>query len=211
MSVRARLRGPEAERLAALRGLLADLDDVVAFCERLELLSADRDADDAPRQSLEFQAFWIAALVTYARCFDTSRRGLSLDPAEIVPEDSQSWHETFVGLRDQHFVHAVDRRLEGFFVDAVLSPPASGVRKVVEVLTLGFKRTAASSEHVDELLRLARKVRQRAETRLEVVRAGVLVQAQGRPVDELYATPASELVLPPRTGVRKRIGRGRGK
>src|SRR5207253_252214 len=123
--------------------ILADLDDVVAFCERLEVLSADRDSNDAPRQSLEFQAFWLAALVTYARCFDPSRRNLSLDRGEVLPTGSELWHETFVGLRDQHFAHAVDRKLEEFFVDAVLTLPSSRIREVVGVETLGHKRAAA--------------------------------------------------------------------
>src|SRR5438045_3537317 len=83
---RAKLETPEAVHLAALRSITVDLDRVIAFCERLQTLSRDRDENGAPKDDVQFDALWTAALVAYARCFTTGKRkpALTGDDAKSV-------------------------------------------------------------------------------------------------------------------------------
>lgn len=201
---RAKLETPEALRLAALWSVTVDLDQVIEFCQRLRGLSAARDEQGAPRDDLDFNAFWIAALVTYARCFDKGRRVLALSEEDVGTPESLSWHETFIALRDQHVAHPVDTKLEGYFVDAFLTSPQSPTRTVEAVSVSGHKRTSASTEYVEALLQLARSLRKQASARIEVLRDAVLAQARARPIDEFYAAGGSEIVLPDVSGPRPR-------
>ena len=205
---RAKLVTPEALRLASLWSVTVDLDRVTAFCERLEALSADRDQMDAPNDDVAFDAFWTGALVAYARCFATGRRTQLLDP-EDMPPVAIRWHDTFMALRNEHVAHHVDQRLEGFFVDALLSDPSAPHRVVEQIAVSGHKRTAASPEHVHQLAELARMLRTRTDRRIELLRDAVFSQAGSRPVDELYSTPGSEITMPARTGPRPPTLKGR--
>ena len=198
---RAELDTPEALRLSSLWSVTVDLGRVIAFCGRLTELSADRDAMDAPRDEIAFDAYWTGALIAYARCFTSGRRGDVLK-ADDVPTPSSDWHETFMGLRNKHIAHHVDQELEDFFVDALLSDPSASRRAVEQIAVSGHKRTAASADHISELAALAHTLKTQTEHRIELLRDVVLAQARSRPIDELYATPGSEITLPPRTGPR---------
>src|SRR5947209_18845449 len=102
---RAKLVTPEAMRLAALRSITVDLDRVIAFCERLQTLSLDRDENGAPNDDVQFDALWTSALVAYARCFAKGKRTLALTSEDARSAGSFEWHESFMGLRDEHVAH----------------------------------------------------------------------------------------------------------
>ncbi len=73
----------------------------------------------------------------------------------------------------------------------------------------GHKRTAASTEYVERLLRHARTLREAVAARMGVLRGAVLAQARARPIDELDATAGSEIMLPKLVGPRPRKSRPR--
>lgn len=191
---RAEISTPEARHLAGLWAIAVDLDFVIAFCERLIALGADRDERNIPRDALGAQAFWVAALIAYARCFDRGRRGVALSDDDVASEDA-AWHRTFVALRDRHIAHPIDPRAEGYAVDVALTLPKSGPRAVTGVVVYGHKDASGSSQQVRELLRIATAVRKLVGDRVATGQTAVTVQARALPIEELYETPASKIVL----------------
>lgn len=200
---RAQVTTPEAVRLAGIWAVAVDLDFVLKFCERLETLSADRNKQAVPGDPLTFQALWVAALVAYARCFEQGPHRVALSEADVNAE-LRAWHGTFIGLRDRHIAHPLDPHSEGYRVDVTLTLPQSGVRAVTGVVVSGEKVAGPSSQQVRELTRLARSLRALVGDRFALLQNAVVAQARARPIEEMYATRPSEIVLKDAPGPDRR-------
>ena len=113
-----RLRSPSALALADLAALFEDLQTTLLCCERLMVeLTSDRPAPD----ELAHEAYWTTAVLSYARCFATGKRGTGLTEDDITATrlegDVLGWHRALMELRDR-YAHASVNPRETFTVGA---------------------------------------------------------------------------------------------
>lgn len=171
---------PAAARLADLMAVWEDLQFVVNCCQRL-----DATAGDAVAQ----HAYWSAALVAYARCWETGVR-TSLDPSMLEQLDPRrrSLHKLAMDLRNKHVAHSVNS-FEEVAVGLIRAPAGhphagevAGVAAIRGNATLdaeGTKRLAALAIQLLEQLR-----QRRAELQDEI-----LVEGRKLTMAELDAMP----------------------
>jgi hypothetical protein len=108
---------PVSERAASLTGILTDLKQVKAYCERLiqrysgpHLKKSPFDivGFNTPLDFLEWEALSAAACVKYARCFVSGVRS-SLDPKLLQADDElRMTHDFVLELRNKHIGHSVN-------------------------------------------------------------------------------------------------------
>ncbi|MGH3787076.1 MAG: hypothetical protein ACRDRG_11110 [Pseudonocardiaceae bacterium] len=98
-----------AAEYADLISIRHDLEFVVNTCTRLLAELAKVESD---RESIIIQTLWIAALVTYARCFGTGKRklGLTTDDVALLPLKGQvtEWHKYLMDMRNKNIAHSVN-------------------------------------------------------------------------------------------------------
>ncbi len=100
--------GPVAQELADIGGELMDI--VFAHSAVQELLDGwPRDASLGP-ESTSARALWMAAIVSYVRCFRGGIRtsGTATTLIGRLRGLDQSSHEYFLDLRDKHVAHSVN-------------------------------------------------------------------------------------------------------
>lgn len=107
-----RLDTPAALAVADLAAIFEDLQTVLRCCERLvsELGSARPVPDD-----LTLEAFWTTAVLSYSRCFSSTReRGTGLTTDDVTATglagDVVGWHTVLLQLRDHYADPAVNPR-----------------------------------------------------------------------------------------------------
>ncbi|MBE9546052.1 MAG: hypothetical protein IMF10_00985 [Proteobacteria bacterium] len=123
----------EAKRTADLFSYLQDLAFTVKALDRLQQLIDDNSNDEVLTGSI-----WIAAFISYARCFLKGKRfGLSEQLFEEM-EGAVECHRLYIDLRNKHIAHSVNP-FEQVVVGLVLSPASSSIREVKEVSILGQK------------------------------------------------------------------------
>ena len=111
-----KLTSPAALALADLAALFEDLQTVLRCCERLveELAPKGRPLDD-----LALEAFWTTAVLSYARCFATGKRGTGLTEDDITATglagDVIGWHHMLLQMRERYADPAINPR-ESFSV-----------------------------------------------------------------------------------------------
>lgn len=118
----------EAREAAELHAIIQDLSFVTEVCERLEdrLLAQEaetQEEDEYPTADVDDhidRSLWIAALITYGRCFLKGIR-YSLPESLFLRTPGMDYthlHRYYMNIRDKHVAHSVNS-LEGH--DAVVS------------------------------------------------------------------------------------------
>lgn len=105
----------EAKESEDYHGIYRDLEFVVHMTRQLRaalLRQSDHPSDEASPASASdnvLRALWIAALVTYGRCFHKGkRRWLDERIFEDETEDVLTYHRYFRDYRDKHTAHSVN-------------------------------------------------------------------------------------------------------
>jgi hypothetical protein len=128
------LNTPSSNALADLAAMFEDLQTTLRCCERLVSALDMPEPDD-----LLVEALWTTAVLSYARCFSTGRRGMGLTEADIkatsLKGDVLEWHKVLRQLRKHYSDPTVNPR-EAFSVGA--SQGADG--KVNGIAITGIRR-----------------------------------------------------------------------
>ncbi|MGH3437950.1 MAG: hypothetical protein ACRDRN_15980 [Sciscionella sp.] len=113
-----RLDTPAAQALTDLSSIFEELQTVLRCCERLvsELATSSGTADD-----LITEAVWTTAVLSYARCFATGRRGMGLTEQDVAATELAGevveWHKVLRRLR-KHYADPEENPRERFSVGA---------------------------------------------------------------------------------------------
>ena len=181
----------EAKRTADLTSYFQDLAFTIKALDRLQqLIDNDNNDDEILTGSL-----WIAALISYARCFSTGKRfGLS---EQLFKEfgGGVETHQFYINLRNKHIAHSVNP-FEQVVVGLVLSPPSSADRKVEGISVLAQKLLHVNSDGIQTLRRLALIAIKEIERQVKKSQEKTLEVGRQVPIDTLYKKATPRTVAP---------------
>jgi hypothetical protein len=161
----------------------------------LLVLSTEVALHDDSKDEMLSTSLWIAALITYARCFSTGKRfGLSEKLFESM-EGGVECHRLYIDLRNKHVAHSVNP-FEQVVVGLVLSPPSSRDRKVEGVSILSQRLLHLDSEGIQNLRRLALIVMKEIEKQGKEYQEKTLEVGRRIAIDTLYAKASPRTVAP---------------
>ncbi|MBA8826079.1 hypothetical protein FHX42_003455 [Saccharopolyspora lacisalsi] len=162
------LRTPAALELADLTAIFEDLTKVVGCCERI---LSTQERDGAGEVLLE--SLWVAALVSYRRCFSANEHGVALSEQDLhetgLQGDVVQWHEMLERVR-AHYVDSSVNARDHFVVGAAQDSDgnADGIAITSTPRPRPDETTVRQTGRI--ALELSRIVDQRIETRQEAVR-----------------------------------------
>jgi hypothetical protein len=183
----------EFEEAIELRDLVAvhnDLQFVALAADRLsELLEQSKDAD-----SVLVEALQTAALIAYARCFGTGKRGrLTEETIDRMPsEGTREFHRHLKDLRDKHIAHSVNA-FEQTAIGVVLSPDRS---QVLGVASFHMKHISFELEGARQMAQFARELTTVVNSDIKRLNDAVLERA-GSELDEIKKQPAEMRLYAP--------------
>lgn len=181
----------EAKTTADLMSYFQDLAFTIDALDRLQQL-----LDENVRDTVLSGSLWIAALISYARCFSTGKRfGLSEKLFESI-EGGVECHQLYMNLRNKHIAHSVNP-FEQVFVGLILSPPSSTERKVEGVSILSQKLIHLDSEGIQNLRRLAFIAMKEIERQGKDAQEKTLGVGKQLPIEGLYTKANPRTVAPP--------------
>ena len=183
------LTTPGALGLADLVAVFDDLQFTLKCCERLV---AELERPPARLDAVLIESLWVSALNSYARCFRTGDRGMSLTVEDVkateVPGEVAEWHELLGPIRD-------------FSVDGPVNPRESysvGVSQSESGQAAGIVITSAVRPLVDDTTvrqtgRLAFALSRLVDERIKEHQQTVFAAASRMTVAQLTALPAIEV------------------
>jgi len=183
----------EAKILADLTLILQDLIFTVGVLKRLIKLLKDDSKDN-----ILIQSYWIAALISYVRCFSAGKRlGLSEDifKNDKLEGDPLGCHRYFKNLRDKHIAHSVNP-FEQIVVDLQLSNPKNKKHEVLGVAVLSQKLICTTLEGAETFLRLTLIAREEIRKQAKEYENKTLEVGKKLPIDALYSKGRSRIVTP---------------
>ncbi|MBE1494723.1 hypothetical protein H4696_001823 [Amycolatopsis lexingtonensis] len=181
------LATPGALGLADLVAIFDDLQFTLKCCERLVAELAHPRVDP-----VLVEALWVSALNSYARCFRTGDRGMSLTVADVeatgVPGEVAEWHALLERLRD-------------FSLDGPVNPRETysvGVSQSSAGAASGIVITSAARPLVDDVTvrqtgRLAFELSRFVDERIKEHQQKVFEAAAKLTPAQLAALPAIEV------------------
>jgi len=194
----AELDSPKARELADLTGILLDLDFVHQAVGRL----GDMEHDDAA-DPIVARALWMAALVTYARCFAGGRRAaLSWSVFADVHPDAPAAHRFIMSMRDKHVAHAVNP-FDQVHIGATLSPVDADKLEVLGTTSLSQTLIGWEHDGLQTLWNLAREARAVVSARAKAAQAELFEEAKAMPIEDLYGRARLQSVTPGPADVQK--------
>jgi hypothetical protein len=189
----AKVEYKEAKILADLTLILQDLTFTVNVLKRLiELLKDDS------KDNILIESYWIAALISYVRCFSAGKRlGLSEDifKNDKLEGDPLGCHHYFKNLRDKHIAHSVNP-FEQIVVDLQLSNSRSKKREVLGVAVLSQKLICTTLEGAETFLKLALIAREKVRKQAKEYENKTLEVGKKLPIDVLYSKRRSRIITP---------------
>jgi hypothetical protein len=194
-----RITGPETHRLADMGGVLQDLSWVVEVCDRLLAR-----IDDLRGNTVELEALESAAIVRYARCFNTGvRTAFRLDRSWIdrLPAELQAAHDVAYARREKHIAHSVNDWELNEVTAQLRLDEATGTREVVAVSVRHYRALGLARNGVEALRELARATRDLIRVEFDAERARLLPIARAISMDELERRAAEDpAAIPGRVG-----------
>ena len=180
----------EARLTADLMSYFQDLAFTIDALDQLQKL-----VDNNAKDNVLMGSLWIAALISYARCFSTGKRfALSEGLFENI-EGGVECHQLYINLRNKHIAHSVNP-FEQVVVGLVLSPPSSSERKVEGISILSQKLLHFTSEGIQNLRRLALIALKEVEKRGKEYQEKALEVGKKIPIATLYAKASPRTVTP---------------
>jgi hypothetical protein len=178
---------PSARRLADLVATYQDLEFVSACAHRV----LDEQSKGSAGDDVLIEGMWTAALIAYARCFNTGLRSVGLTDDTItevgLAGDPAGFHRYLRDMRDKHLAHSVnpfERVAVGIGLAHEGAPPA-----ILGVALLRLRLTSEMPETVEHLLGLVDALQLWLGDRIDSQRAAVRQEAEVRDLNELYARP----------------------
>jgi hypothetical protein len=181
------LDGRRAGLLADLGAVTQDMKFVMHCCQRLVAGMADEQPD-----GVVMEALFTAAVITYARCFNTGKRS-SLSENDLtklgLEGDLRGFHRQVLDMRSKHVAHSVNP-FEMITVGAVLSPTDAENRQVEGIAVLIVRHIAFDADGVTQLHEVCKRLVDRViAARAEHLQAAALEEAREIAIDELYQRP----------------------
>lgn len=183
----------EARKAAELHAIMQDLDYVTEICDELEnrLLGQEAEEDDEGPPDADIEDYvdrslWIAALITYARCFGGGvRHPLPVSLFKRTPGmDYTDLHNYYYNMREKHAAHSVNS-LEAHDAVVSLDRKPDGSLHVRSLKMVHLTLTSSHHSEVQQLGSLADYARQYAKEIYEDVSQRVLQKARGLSQEEL--------------------------
>lgn len=176
------LKLPELEALAELYGVRFDLEDAADFCRRA-IASFE---EHGYHQLQVHEAFAIAAVVVYARCFHSGarRRRHPREFPSLTPELRQV-HDFYFALRNRYVAHA-----ENVFDETWVTTTATmkdGVKLPVRDLNPGRERSIIGAHEASELLPVIQAAIADIDVEIESAKRTALEFVQSLPLDVVHA------------------------
>ena len=187
------IEGPDAQALADVAGELMDI--VFAHRAVRELLGSWPPGAPYGPDTTEARALWVAAVVSYARCFKGGIRtcGAAGSLVSLLRQSDQASHEYFLNLRDKHVAHSVSA-FEQAKVGVGLGPAPDF--EVIRVAPFESLTILPNRETGEQFERLVQDMQLLLVGRLDELGAVVLKDVQAMTTDnrarlpELTITPA---------------------
>ncbi len=178
------LEGPRAKALADLGAVAQDLKFVMRCCTKLA-----REMREDPDDSVLLQALFTAAVITYARCFNSGKRG-GLNDSDLtklgLEGDPRGFHRQVMDMRSKHIAHSANP-FEMTSVGAVLSPLEADPRQVEGIATFSVRHIAFDADGIWQLFEICKRlIDEVIAQRAGRLQADVLAEARDIPIDELY-------------------------
>lgn len=175
----------EAQRLADLTGISADLHATASICQTyLSFEEKEASSDLWHKMSLS-----MAAVVMYMRTATSGvRQGVTAAQLDDLPQDLRQVHHHVKDLRDKWVAHSVNA-LEETNVVVYPVPEGKGDRGITQVTTQHRFTCTLSFAEVEQLLTLATTLKKIIEAAAEAEKASLLELARSLPVDHFYDEP----------------------
>ena len=206
---------PAAQRLASLIGMKSDLEQVVAYCDRmvkryagLHLKQSPFDivGFTTPLDFIDWEALSTAACISYARCFSSGvRQTLDNNLLSTADIELSSLHSFVLDFRDKHIAHSVN----SFENNSVTIHIGEHFQSSTEIETITPSHTRATGLSIDvppKLKRLAEWWIGKVEEEMAVEKAEVLRIARATSISEIktHGTARSTSANDRIANVRKR-------
>lgn len=176
-----------------------DLTFVVDACERLL-------GTDPKGEPVVAEALWIAAAITYARCFDKTLLRIALEKEAVKRHSANrnNIHGFVLQLRDQYIAH-VQARLESqeIFVEVEKDPTTGAPLRATGIAAFTRKLHVPSYDAVQALRDLAIALLGEQNEQLKAIRDEVLALAKTLSPAQLAAMQRRE-VAEPKLSLEKR-------
>jgi len=179
---------PSARILADQASIIQDLQFVMDCCKRLlaELARPEEDRDGVVPQAL-----WSAALLAYARCFETGRpSGLATADIESLPLHGAvlKFHTWVIEERDKLATYPADP-FAAAKVGAALSPLRHKQRRVEGIAIFSTSHVLIDAIGVRQLGGLASELAKQTAEQATKQQDAVLAEAKRQDLDSLYSLP----------------------
>ncbi len=187
---------PSARILADQASIIQDLQFVMDCCKRL-LAELARPEED--RDAVVPQALWSAALLAYARCFETGRpSGLATADIESLPLHGAvlKFHTWVIGERDKLATYPADP-FAAAKVGAALSPLRHKQRRVEGIAIFSTSHVLIDAIGVRQLGGLASELAKQTAEQATKQQDAVLAEAKRQDLDSLYSLPPLRMRPPP--------------
>ena len=191
---------PEAQHLADLTGVVADLRAVESLCDRLLSIGLP----DTVEKSELAEALCAAALVKYGRTIASGvRAGLTEEHCSRLSAEHAEWHQYFKNLRDKWVAHSVNTFEENTVV-AYLVPPERGPKHVSSISVHSRRVSTLSESAIVTLKDVAVALRTIVSAEVEDENQRVLTYARGLATGPLYESDSRAVELPSSSEAGKR-------
>lgn len=193
---------PVAQRFSDLMGLKIDLEAVEKICCRL-IAEKDRrvfrpEADpDVSMEAIFFSdALFAAAVVRFMRTHQSgSRYGIPQAWVSDLPLALQAIHEHAKAYRDKFIAHAVAPLEDNqVFVYVRVDDEAAGT--VTEVNVDHGRVMSGGGLEAFALMQLAKALREKVESEIEIEAARVLAAARAMPVEDIVKRGSQQVPVP---------------
>jgi hypothetical protein len=173
------LNTDDAALLGDLGLVVQDLRSVKELCRRLA-----GELDREPKDAVQIEALWTAALVKYVRCFSSGKRfGVKQDIFSGLDGDPIGAHKYFKNLRDKHVAHSVNP-FERVRVGVLLSAPSVQPQIVEGVAVLSRSLISTSREGAETLWRLATAAEMRIADQAKELQGRIVEWAKQQPIED---------------------------
>jgi hypothetical protein len=179
-----RLLSDSAVAIEHLSGIMSDLRATIGYCDAYERCFTD-STDEAIQDAL-----WKAALVTYARCFQTGVRKSERPNLELLEAmgDARKAHDYFIAIRSKYVAHSVNA-LETNITYAVLTNDPGQIIAARGPGAFHISSNPLNEEGTKALRTLAVALLQQAESRNARLVEATAEELRSMTQEELAALP----------------------
>ena len=169
---------PIARRLSGLSQIMHDLEHAKELMNLIDTIESSEIG----------YSLWMAAIVTYGKCFASAkgrRIKLEIEHVRKFNPDAVNYHNALIELRNEYFAHAGSNDYELSNVGIILAPEEDG-REVLWANHVTVKKSSISQEERILFCGLCDGLFNVVEEIVEEVHERVLHEYREMDIDELY-------------------------